>query len=386
MEAFFMSQEIIAAVVAGFLFAWVIATLAGSVVSRAIIAGKVQKIRKSEGGSASQEKAARRLSNVDVNFISLVGKGANKKSIIYKHDSDKQPDFTKTIQIISKDDEKRLVYGVVYSPDEVDAHGDTMTAVEIEKAAHKFLAKGITSNIDQDHDEQAGRGQVVESYIISKDDVRFPDQPAGSWAVVIKITDADAWEKVKKGDITGISMQGEAYVEELEKADLLNVLKKTLDNFVSSFARSKVDKSFNERIQSENLRPAVNALADELYSILWNENDEYTTEDDRMAAMQLSANQFSAHLNTLKSNQTVQMSKQEQGEKPGQGDSAPVQKSAAELLTERLDKIEKENNELKSQIEKLEKAAPGQQSQAAGGQPEKVSKGINFLNTSATAE
>ena len=38
----------------------------------------------------------------------------------------------------SESDEQKLVYGIVYEPDVPDAHGDYMTAEEIEKAAHGF--------------------------------------------------------------------------------------------------------------------------------------------------------------------------------------------------------------------------------------------------------
>ncbi len=49
------------------------------------------------------------------------------------------------MKILAKEaDAQKLVYGIVYEPDTVDAHEDFMTAAEIEKVAHGFL-KGYSS-------------------------------------------------------------------------------------------------------------------------------------------------------------------------------------------------------------------------------------------------
>ena len=68
----------------------------------------------------------RRLMNVDVEFLSLVNKGANKKKIIFKSEENSSEVFQRIVDIVKIDEEKRMVYGIVYSPDEVDSHGDTM--------------------------------------------------------------------------------------------------------------------------------------------------------------------------------------------------------------------------------------------------------------------
>src|SRR5699024_7984040 len=78
--------------------------------------------------------------------------------------SEKQPDFKKEVKVfINKEEEQQLVYGVVYEPDVEDAHGDIMSATEIEKAAHIFVKDA--RNIDTQHDFESGVGEVVESYI-----------------------------------------------------------------------------------------------------------------------------------------------------------------------------------------------------------------------------
>ena len=59
---------------------------------------------------------------------------------------------------------------------------------------------------------------IVETYILKGEDEMFPDDPIGAWAVVIKVTDTEAWQEIKKGEITGISMQAECIAETLEEA------------------------------------------------------------------------------------------------------------------------------------------------------------------------
>lgn len=57
------------------------------------------------------------LTNVDREFNSLVTKGANRKTIIWRFDnaSQNQNNFEKIISIAKVDDEKLMVYVIVYS-------------------------------------------------------------------------------------------------------------------------------------------------------------------------------------------------------------------------------------------------------------------------------
>ena len=82
----------------------------------------------------------RRLKKVDVSFISLVAKGANQKTIIYKSaEASDNPLYSKTISIKKYDEEKGILYGLVYSPDEVDSQGDIASADVIETMAHDYV-------------------------------------------------------------------------------------------------------------------------------------------------------------------------------------------------------------------------------------------------------
>jgi hypothetical protein len=101
--------------------------------------------------------------------------------------------------------EKQIFFAEVYIPDFPDAHGDYMTPDDIEKMAHEFLRKNRTSMVDLEHDNDTSYGcYVVESFIARENDPLFIEK---SWVVAVKVDNAEIWEKVKSGEINGLSME-----------------------------------------------------------------------------------------------------------------------------------------------------------------------------------
>jgi len=173
-------------------------------------------------------EAKRKLKKVDVNFISLVGNGANQKTIIFKSADPSKNTFQKQIEIKKLDQDQHMVYGIVYSPDEVDSQGDIATAEVIKDMAYNFMENGRTQNIDNQHNETPGDGFVAESWITKISDPTFPFDPVGSWAVAIKIKKDETWQLIKNNEITGLSMQGLAAVEDIiTKAETTSTPMKT---------------------------------------------------------------------------------------------------------------------------------------------------------------
>lgn len=119
--------------------------------------------------------------------------------------------------VVKKDEEGQelhLVYGEVYAPNRPDSDGEYMTAEQIMKMAHDFVRKQRVDQVDQQHDNEAIPGvTVVESFIARKDD---PDFIEGAWVVGVHIPDDDTWEKVKKGEINGFSMEAMVVREDKE--------------------------------------------------------------------------------------------------------------------------------------------------------------------------
>ncbi len=158
----------------------------------------------------------RLLKDLDVKFISLVKKPANRRErLILKDDGGFElfVPFEKT-----RLSEDMVVYGVVYAPGEPDAHGDYTTAEEIKKAAWKFLREGRVRNVDVEHTYREAPAYVAESWLSKGNDPLFPDEPEGTWIVGIKVEDENLWKRIKKGEYRGFSLAGTARaVEKSEK-------------------------------------------------------------------------------------------------------------------------------------------------------------------------
>jgi hypothetical protein len=108
-----------------------------------------------------------------------------------------------TVKLAAED--RHLVYGEVYAPDRPDAQGEFMRASEIEKMAHEFARKNQMGQIDVMHDNEVVNGaSVVESFIARKGD---PDFIEGAWVVGVHVPDEKLWQRIKKGDINGFSME-----------------------------------------------------------------------------------------------------------------------------------------------------------------------------------
>ena len=120
--------------------------------------------------------------------------------------------FTCDVPFIKADKAKQIVYGIVYSPDEVDSQGDEASAEEIEKAAHDFLATCRVMKVM--HKGKPAKVDVIESYI-APEDVTIGEQEVkkGSWVVAVKIHSKKIWKAVVDGELTGFSMAGRAAEE-----------------------------------------------------------------------------------------------------------------------------------------------------------------------------
>lgn len=295
----------------------------------------------------------RKLKNVDVSFVSIVDKAANKKKFFLTK-SEQEPTFEKEVKIIKGEDEdQKLVYGIVYSPGSAedssthDAHGDFMTAEDIEKSAHNFIAK--YRNIDAQHDFNAGAGEVVESYVAPVDmDINGETITKGTWVLVTKATD-EIWKDIQDGKMTGYSLAGVAETEVIEEE-----VTKTEDKQKESFfqlmkgffsgeniKKGEVRDKFNQNKHRRDVNASFSALEDTFYQSLWNAPAASDIDLDRIEAAAL---EFVEIINELKGTEAVVkawenkpvVSLAEEVEKAGKKISAPNMAdidSAIESLT-----------------------------------------------------
>lgn len=113
--------------------------------------------------------------------------------------------------------DQRLVTGEVLVPDTIDAQGHTISAAEIEQAAHSFLVGyNEATQIAYMHADFARPLALVESWIAPFDfDLNGAHVVKGTWIATVKVLDDVTWQAVKDGQIRGFSIGGTAFLEDL---------------------------------------------------------------------------------------------------------------------------------------------------------------------------
>jgi len=120
---------------------------------------------------------------------------------------------TTLVEIIKADDEKHLMYAVVYAPNKIDSQGDMATSDEIEKMAHDWLINSRAYDFQHQMTLPADAVQVVQSYIAVAD-FQHPTADGsklitkGSWIVVSYVPHGELWSQIKKGLIRAYSIRG----------------------------------------------------------------------------------------------------------------------------------------------------------------------------------
>lgn len=111
--------------------------------------------------------------------------------------------------------EKRLVYGIVLEPETTDSQGEIYSADVIEKAAHDFMAD--YQNLGEMHRALINEGaEIVESWIAPVDlEINGETVKSGTWLMGIRVKSDHLWQKVKTGELTGLSIGGFAERQEL---------------------------------------------------------------------------------------------------------------------------------------------------------------------------
>lgn len=108
---------------------------------------------------------------------------------------------------------KQIVYGVVYSPDRLDSHGEFMPREDVELMAHRFLQLNLAASIDTNHDRIPNGAFPVESFIARAGD---PDFAEGEWGLAVHVPDPALWARVEKGELNGFSFEAWVEADEVE--------------------------------------------------------------------------------------------------------------------------------------------------------------------------
>ncbi len=222
-------------------------------------------------------KKAFAITDARIGFVSLVDKAANKKQFLITKAENGDADFLTNGKIIKSDAENHYVTGIVYAPMEEDAHGNYMTEEEIRKAAYWFTKNG--NKIDIQHEfEPIEDACVVESWI-EKADTTIEGEPIkkGTWLMTVELPEeSEAWNSVKKGELTGFSMGGVGKYSEVDDDITGGEIEKAKDAPKGIFKRlakalgfdvvekGAVTETFQRRTQSDLFWNAWYALQETL--------------------------------------------------------------------------------------------------------------------------
>lgn len=117
-------------------------------------------------------------------------------------------------------DEKRIVLGAALIPNKRIYRKDKDKEFEIffsketvKRASELVFMRGQHQNTTENHAVKVDGMTIVESWIIEdskKDKSAFYEMslPVGTWMIAMKVDNDETWEKVKKGEFKGFSIEG----------------------------------------------------------------------------------------------------------------------------------------------------------------------------------
>ena len=121
-----------------------------------------------------------------------------------------------TGKVAKRDDEKFLVFGWASMADVTDSQGDVISIDTLEKAAYDFVLNSRTGGAMH---EVYGVATLVESIVFTPEKLAAlgldKDALPHGWWVGFKVTDTEAWQKIKNGDYTMFSIGGRAVREDI---------------------------------------------------------------------------------------------------------------------------------------------------------------------------
>ncbi len=136
------------------------------------------------------------------------------ETIVVKFERQEVSEETNYAQIVKADASKQIVIGVVLEPNEIDTQKDTISAEDIEAAAHRYL---VDSRVVGDQHRKKAKTDVVESYIAPVDfELNKQMVKKGSWVLAVHVVDSALWKDVDAGKYTGFSVGGVGVRQKIE--------------------------------------------------------------------------------------------------------------------------------------------------------------------------
>ncbi len=161
-----------------------------------------------------------------IDAISLVASPAIEQDMVY---------FNKeknNLTLAKVDDEKRMLVSPALIPNKqifrYDANTDSEYYVyfspeTVRQASELYLKHNNHHKATYEHQDRVSGVLTVESWIkegdMDKSKLYGYDLPNGTWFVKMKITNSDLWNKIKAGELKGLSIEG-YFTDKMEKMSI----------------------------------------------------------------------------------------------------------------------------------------------------------------------
>lgn len=307
----------------------------------------------------------------EIDFLSAVKNPAIEKNWLFKKNIDgkkqaklvlgtkiiKSSDYIqKCIEEINVPENHHIVVGVAYKAMEEDAHGDFAREETVTQLMKSFIENGQGSDIE--HNEEVEKDiKIVKNWQIEKDilttDFSGKEEliTKGSWLAAAIIKDGEAWEKIEKNEINGWSIGGVGIFNEEEiNIEDITILEKAISIVKKAIGKEKkVEKGI--LVDKFNSQQAMERISD-----LWWTLDEVRWQGN-LEEFKEALKEFMALVDEIST-------KVDDGElimkaiqkRKGDGEVTEItENQVKELIKSEIDPIKKENENLKKQLEEVNK-------------------------------
>lgn len=282
----------------------------------------------------------------EVTAISLVSEPAIMESFVTFNKDKKMEMFM--------NNEKMQVMGPVLIPDQkIYRNNDgyeyyiVFSQNAIEQLSRKFLTELRNNQWSIQHEEETSSVSIVESWIKTgsedKSNMFGFNMPVGTWMVTAQINDIDLWQKIKRGDMTGFSIEAWLNLDEITnnfnkqykmegKEQKMAKFVETLKQFISEFLESE--------------EPATNEVEPKEEEVVEEETSEPETKEEENVEVEIPE--------PAEDNEVVVKEAPESIEPEPEPEQENLSSVIAELEA-KLKELEDENSSLQNKVENLSK-------------------------------
>lgn len=161
---------------------------------------------------------------LSIDAISLVTSPAIDENFVYFNKEQFNLTFAKV------DEEKRMLVSPALIPYKqiyrYDANTDKnyyvyFTADTVRKASENYMIYNNTNNATTQHEDKVSGVHTIESWIVEdskqdKSNLYGYELPVGTWFVTMRINNNEVWERVKNGELKGLSIEG-YFIDKMEQ-------------------------------------------------------------------------------------------------------------------------------------------------------------------------